>query len=71
MFRQKGKTVMKKFDQKTDSLDVLYNEIFSSGITLSKEFHEFVYSTIVMFHVNADVERGFSINKLSVSDMFL
>ena len=60
--------VMKNFDQKTDSLDILYNEIFSSAITLSKEFQEFVYSSLVMFHGNADVERGFSINKQCVSD---
>ena len=44
-------------------MDDLFVSIFNLYPDLSKPFKDFVKSVLIMFHGNAEVERGFNINK--------
>ena len=55
--------LLEKFKPETDRLDDLFVTIFNLYPDLSKPFKDFVKSVLIMFHGNAEVERGFNINK--------
>ena len=59
--------MLDSFDRKKDRLDALYNELYNR-FKLSKPFQKFVNLILVLFHGNAAVERGFSINKYCLAE---
>ena len=62
-----AKALLDSFDRKKDRLDALYNELYNR-FKLSKPFQKFVNLILVLFHGNAAVERGFSINKYCLAE---
>ena len=64
----KTRTLLEAFDWKSDRLDELFNVKMRGKISVSKHFIKFVNLIFILFHGNANVERGFSINKHCLSD---
>ena len=59
--------MLKNFKVNEDSLDKLFLKIFQQ-INACNSFKKFVHIILTLFHGNASVERGFSVNKNCLSD---
>ena len=60
--------MLEAFDWKVDRLDELFNVKIKSKLSLSHYFMKFVNLIFILYHGNANVERGFSINKHCLSE---
>ena len=60
--------LLSEYEEKDDRLENLFNRIFNIQKDTSVQFKKVVKTILTMFHGNADVERGFSVNKHCISD---
>ena len=68
---QQVQNLLKAFENRTDRLDQLFNIDIGEIVQLSDATKKFVNIIFTLYHGNASVERGFSVNKNCINDNLL